>query len=46
MGVAKNLSGAFVVAVVGIIGRCAPARRRVESVRAPSAVQLVRRVQA
>ena len=46
MGVARNLGGAYVGAFVGVLGRCAPARRRVESVRAPSIVQLVRRVQA
>ena len=46
MGVARNLSGAFVGAVVGVLGRRAPARRCVESAREPSAVQLVRRVQA
>ena len=50
MGVARNLNGAFVGAfvgaVVGVLGRRAPARRCVESAREPSAVQLVRRVQA
>ena len=46
MCVARNLGGAYVSAFVGVLGRCAPAGRRLESVRAPSVVQLVRRVQA
>ena len=50
MAVAKNLGGAFVEtfvgAFVGIFGRFAPPRRRVELVMAPSVVQFFRRVQA
>ena len=42
MGVARNLSGAF----VGVFGRFAPARRRAELVMATLVVQFFRRVQA